>query len=335
MSQRGNGMKIVTNINRIMKKSISEKTLRNLLVCVFIGTLIPLFFIAKYDFPSVDDFAFAAEPKSLWNEYHNLFVLIKQAVIQAYQMFFVWEGRFAVNFLLALNPIIWGEEYYALGTIAIICILICAVMFFSYTLFGKIFGANLNQWFSIALIWLFLDIQFLPSAVQGFYWYTGAVGYTVMHAISLLLYGLMILLVLNEKKMSNLKKFLYQCVICLLSIVTGGGSYISAIVTFFVFAAIIIIQFIKKENYKIYILPYILYLIAFVMNVLAPGNLVRAEGKLGTGIFQSGYLTIIYAVEKMNEWLNLPVIYSSINGIHYTVCGAIFSTCICDGIHRS
>lgn len=44
------------------------------------------------------------------------------------------------------------------------------------------------------------------------------------------------------------------------------------------------------------------------MNVLAPGNLVRAEGKLGTGIFQSGYLTIIYAVEKMNEWLNLPVI---------------------------
>ena len=299
---------IIMSIDKIMRKSISEQTLRNLLTYIFIGSLIPLFFIAKYNFPSVDDFSNGMATKNIWQESNNIFLLIKQAAIHAYQSYFSWDGRFVACFLFALNPIIFGEKFYIFVPIIIISIFIASNLFFLYVVFGKIFQANSKQWGMVALVELFLSIQFLPSAVQGFYWYTGAVLYTVIYSISLFLYGIIILLIINEEEISNKKRIMYGCLISLLSFFIGGAEYVSAIRTFFVYLIIIVFQIIRRCNYKIYIFPYILFLISFAMNILAPGNQVRGEGKMSTGLIRPIYLMIVYAIEKLNYWLNLPMI---------------------------
>ena len=90
---------IIMYIDKRMKESIGEVQLRNLLLCVFVGSLIPLFWITKYNFPSVDDFYTVEFTKYSWEQSHNVFLLIKEAVRYAYQGYLASDGRFVACFL--------------------------------------------------------------------------------------------------------------------------------------------------------------------------------------------------------------------------------------------
>jgi len=70
---------------------------------------------------------------------------------------------------------------------------------------------------------------------------------------------------------------------------------------------IVLIEFLKKSERKwLFFILLLVYLAAFIINIIAPGNSVRAEAVIGTSPIMAIAKSLFYALLKIGEWTNLP-----------------------------
>lgn len=275
-----------------------------LLIIFFVMEIVPLILIAKYNFPSVDDYSFSVATKNIWEAKNSFRQVIIIAMNEAYEKYYSWQGCYATNFLLGLNPIIFGTEFYFVVPIFILLCLVLSTLFFTFVVFKGVFEASNEQAIIISIIWLSLDIQFLPSAVQGFYWYTSVIPYTFFYCLSLILYTEMLRVMQKE----NHSKFSFM-EMCILAFVLGGGWYISGVLTFVVFSIFGGYCFIHRNNkWKIYCVPFLIFTIAFICNFLAPGNSVRKGIREYSTILVTISKALLFSIESADKWFSILVI---------------------------
>lgn len=95
-------------------------------------------------------------------------------------------GNVFFYFFMTLMPAVWGEQYYFLGPVFILLLLLAGSMVFTHVILRKVF--RMEKWSSLAIqaVITIAEFMFIYSAQSGFYWYNGGIHYVGMHGFGLL-----------------------------------------------------------------------------------------------------------------------------------------------------
>ena len=94
-----------------------------LLILLSLCALIPLAVLSKYNHQSGDDYGYAYRTFQIWRETHSFWNVIKEAFATSAEFYQKWQGLYASAVLLALEPGIFGDKYYALTGILLLAII--------------------------------------------------------------------------------------------------------------------------------------------------------------------------------------------------------------------
>lgn len=158
-----------------------------LLILLSLCALIPLAVLSKYNHQSGDDYGYAYRTFQIWRESHSFWNVIKEAFATSAEFYQKWQGLYASAVLLALEPGIFGDKYYALTGILLLGIIVGSNCAGTVYIFHRKCGCRKLEGFAVGCVMSFLMIEWMPSALQGLYWYNGAMNYVFFHAVLLLL----------------------------------------------------------------------------------------------------------------------------------------------------
>lgn len=191
-------------------------------------------------------------------------------------------GNVFFYFFMTLMPAVWGEQYYFLGPVFILLLLLAGSMVFTHVILRKVFG--MEQWISLAIqaVITIAEFMFIYSAQSGFYWYNGGIHYVGMHGFGLLFLSVAICL---ERAEGRTAKGLLFTASVLLAMITAGSNFVTALQGLLCLLTILLVSVVvERRRTGLWLLPSTLvYIIGFGLNVAAPGNSVRARSYVGWG----------------------------------------------------
>lgn len=294
---------------RIKSIKLSENKICIILIVVFILEIIPMLLIAQYNFPSVDDFGFGIIMKHALEEQITLRSTVWRIFQEMWRNYIEWEGRFTAVFFNCLQPASFGEKFYVIVPYLMLSLVAIADLFLCYVFFGKFFGANHREVAIIFIVWFSISIQLVPSAVQAFYWYTGAAAYVIFYSLSIIQNTFLLLYIKEENRRKNI---LYIILNSFINFLVGGGNYVSAMLILLTYIIVFCAMVINKnKKWKALCIPFFMLVIPFIITINAPGNKVRAAG-ISIGVISAIWKSINFAVDSANTWLNISVIIAII-----------------------
>lgn len=300
--------------------------------------LLPLLVIAKYNYPSADDWSFGSDTFNAIQQGEGIFTVLKFSFKTMAKYYTNWEGRFMIVFLASLQPGIWGEGYYCVVPWLMLGALIVSQMIF----FGLIFGQGSKQnrflWLPVAIPTLIIQILYTPNVVESFYWYNGAVNYTFMFGLSLILSVLFLKIGFGNIK--GWKRIPAGLVAGILAVIIGGDNFSTSLSTLlFMLSSYILIPIVcgtdrgihvsEKDNErynkkvlfdknllkKLFVRTwYIVTLLSasFLVCVCAPGVGRRLEGNFGgqtTGnAFGAVFMSLVRSATNIYSWTDGKII---------------------------
>ena len=148
--------------------------------------LIPLFRLTIYAVPYYDDYNFGRFARAAMEQEQSKWAAISGALDCSRTQWYAWQGTYSSIFFMTLMPAVWGEQYYFLGSVFILLLLLAGSMVFTHVILRKVFG--MEKWISLAIQAVITTAQFMfiYSAQSGFYWYNGGIHYVGMHGFGLL-----------------------------------------------------------------------------------------------------------------------------------------------------
>ena len=186
-----------------IKKLLSLKWIAVCSVIVYVSSLISVFAASVYAFPQADDWSYSWRTRLAWVDTHSLLEVVKEACTTVAESYVEWQGTFSSIFLMALQPGIWGERFYAVVPFFMTGLLTFATLFFlSYIL--KETDRSCRVIFSMAVLWL--TVQEICCKPAAFYWYNGAVHYIVPYCLFLIL-AVLVLKNLQKEKFDGISFF--------------------------------------------------------------------------------------------------------------------------------
>lgn len=265
------------------------------LALVLAASLVPLLAVAQYSHPSADDYPYAVETHAAWQETGSIWAVLRAAGHTVAQRYQTWQGSFSAIFLFALQPAIFGEGLYGLGTVFLLGAALAAVAAAAAAL-HKVTGAPLSACAVLGLLYALVCIQLLPSPAQGYYWWNGASYYW------LFFFGLLALGALLARLLGPGLSGPGTLGAALLAAVLGGGNYITALQMCEVLALTVLASALwRRAAVKRALAVALCGFAAFAVNAAAPGNAVRAATTATQGkgavwaVVQSFPMSVHYA----------------------------------------
>lgn len=296
---------------------MKKRDRKNFYWIIIIGILIsfiPLIYICKYNCPSADDYSYATTTFKTWNETHSVIEVLKEAVNTSIRFWNTWQGLYASAFLLALQPAIFGVEWYAITGILMLLLIIGSTLIFSNYFMCKLFKRKRLEGMTVGSVISFLMIHFMPSCVEGIYWFNGAVNYGFFFAILLLYICMLIELQMQNSKFKEII-LLMGTVLCVFLL--EGGNHVTALMGI-AFTAIVFIVTCKRAKKKTMqnLLLLCVAIIFLYINLNSPGTAVR-YGAINNNVESYGIIkTIIHAtfegIESVGKWLGIEEIVMAI-----------------------
>ncbi len=238
---------------------------------ILIISIIPILWISQYLHPFGDDYVFGAYVYNVWNTTHSFPACIQAAWNVAMTMYHTWQGTYSACFLMALQPGVFGQ--YWLGPIILLFSLIGSTYTILYMLMRKILHTTLLEYLFVSTIFVLATIQFTWSYYDAFFWYNGAMYYTLFYSLSLLLGSL---LICYQQTSSLIKKWGIGAFSICLAIIIAGGNFVSGLgIGAILFTSIILMRLVQKKWSYFNIAILVIYGISFATSVLAPGNAYR------------------------------------------------------------
>lgn len=240
---------------------------RILVLIILIVSLIPLLWIALYNHSSADDYTYGYLTRDAWNETHNFLAVLWAGLKMVKLEYFAYQGTYTQLVLASLQPAIYGEQFYFIGTFILLGSLIFSTFFFCRFLIGEIFH-NRKIADIVAGGILLVSIQLIPFPCEAFYWWNGAVYYIFFH--SLLLIQCALFLQMLHRGHCTVTGW----ILCaLLSVLLGGGNYISGLLAAEMCVLFSALSLAKKRCRKELLSTSLLYLVCFAISVMAPVTL--------------------------------------------------------------
>ena len=297
-------------LKRAAKLQLPEKAVALLVVAAVALMLVPMLVVARYNVPCADDYHYGASTYHTWQATHSLAAVLRAAGEKVAERYVNWQGTYSAIFLMALQPAVFGNGFYALVPFLTLGMLAAGTCFFCLSLFTKLLGASRWQALVLALVWLGIDTQLLPSAVQGFYWYNGAIFYTFFFGVQLFYFGLLArYLAMGHASRRRSAAFLTG--LCALGLFLGGGNLVTAFGTLLVLVCVLcLLAIMKSRQWRALLLPLAFLLAGFLVSVCAPGNSVRQQSESGEPL--PAPLAVLRAVQEavlqFDKNLTLPIL---------------------------
>lgn len=288
------------------KIKISQKQLAVISIIVFGISLLPLFVIAFFDHPSFDDFGYAALTAPAYREGRSV---LAAAFKQVQKTYLEWQGTYSAIFLFSLQPAVFGERFYVLTAFIMLGMLISSTFVFMKVLLKECLHLKINNIITLTCVLLFLCIQFVPSPVESFFWFNGSVFYTFFYSLMLFFFSCIIrqLFVKSKRSITSLISG------PVLAVIIAGSNYVTSLLSLFLLCIIAVYMtiFYKKFAVSKRIWLYsilILYVAGFVINIKAPGNMVRQAYFSASNPIDAILNAIRFAFEAVAEWSSNAVL---------------------------
>ena len=292
------------------KWKLTYKTSYYLLLTIVVLSFIPLLFISKYNHMSADDYSYGSDTHAVWQETGSLMKTLQEAGITVTEYYESWQGTFTSIFLMSLQPGIFGEQYYSIGAVFLICLYAVSFYIFGHVMLTRLLHGNKYQAGIVTLIMLFVCTQWMQAPVQAFYFYNAGVHYIFMFAMMLLALSLQILLVTGTKR-----RLTCGITAAVLAFIVGGGNYVTAFLYLLLIITILFVSILcdhikkeKKSNIGFQLIPLITFLCSFLISVLAPGNSVRGDEFEAITPFGAVGRAFQYSIEACNIWMTLSIV---------------------------
>lgn len=294
-------------IEDVLQKYITPKNLSWFLMIGYWVSLIPVFAIGIYNYPSADDYSIGSSCRQVWVESHSIIQTVWQGILRAVEDWMIWMGYFTSNFVMAIPPSVFGEKFYILTTVIMVGAVSLSTGYLLHQIFVNVFHADKYISRCIIAVLLFFNIQCMIGRNEAFYWYCGASNYILTHAMSIFFYGMLISLAVKQKENRKMFVFGTACI----GFMTGGANQMTALNVAIVLAvAAGWVTWQKKWNSnKRLIIPMLSFYIGFVLNIAAPGNWIRAEGTSGMNPIKAVLVSLSYCLEYcLGEWTDWSMI---------------------------
>lgn len=288
------------------RSSTSVRILMWLCVAIFVLSTIPLYAISFYNHPYYDDYGFSADAHKVWTETGSIAQVITAAAEKSQNVRQTWQGTYTGTFLSNIQPGVFSESLYFIGTFVLLTAFILCFGYFLWVVFGKL-GVSKEYTVILCSLALMLMIQFVPNAGEAFYWFNGGIGNSFIYALLVLSFALSVGL-LDAKTKGRIAALSAAQII--LMILLGGGSYGGGLFGLCIYALLIGRLFWKKDA-KAWIFTglWALFLGCFIYNMAAPGNQVRA-GVIGShpSAVMSILKAVYYGIGQIGSHIRLPII---------------------------
>ncbi len=301
-----------------MIKDFLKNNIRKLiffcLVIVFIVTMIPIIEISAYNFPSADDFSSSMPVKTALENGEGFFGALDGIFNYVKSNYFSWQGTFFGLFIMALNPLGYYPKGITIHPVVLVLLLVFGITFFVRS-FTKVCLKDVDRFsaYSVGLTLSIYCVQFVPRAVDAFFWYTGGFLYTGVFSLSLILFGAVIRTI---KTQNNIILKLTLCSV--FAFLLSSGNYINSVLNTMVLFFIAVYAFTVKNKtqyksaFKRSVIIFASHMIGFLITVLAPGNFARGSltEAQGDGTFISDVVVRSFKLmfETALMWTGLPLI---------------------------
>lgn len=239
-------------------------------------------YCGMFNYASADDFAKSYEVHNVLLAGGSLFDAMWAGVLAAKEVWEVWEGTWASNYVLAMQPSIWGEHAYAI-TVPL-CILYSAVGtgYLLYEIMIHQLGMSKRAYWVIYWIQLFLFLQYMPYIRGGMFWYTGMAHYVMPMCMAMLMIAWMFKWIRTGKRR-------YWVFMLLDAIYIGGSHYQQIILVLLALLSgwlwVLVRGHAEKRpiDKRIHLLwiPMIVTMIGLIICVKSPGNAIRGGEGFG------------------------------------------------------
>lgn len=301
------------------------KSLNMGIVLSFVLSLIPIIMISPYTFARADDYSFGYRAHLALENTGSFWEVLKAAVSIVTEKYMEWQGTYSSIFFMAMQPAVFDEKLYRIVPMFFIIIIALSSYFFMKSILIDFLQADKNKSRTCIFAYIFLVIQCIPVKQSAFFWYNGALHYIVAHC--LLLCMLIFLLRIGQGKTTLWN---YSGAI-LTSIYIGGSNYVTLVGTLLIYLTIFFGLTVTKswKKYKGIAGVGGIYLLAAIINILAPGNFKKMGIAQGYGLVKSFILAFTQSIEYMlGEWMHwtvfalvaisIPALWHAVKKIKFT-----------------
>jgi len=288
-------------------------------------SILPLLLIAHYNHPSADDYYYGILTAHAWFDTGSIMETLKAALITVKETYLNWQGSFSGIFVMALQPSIFGENWYPVGTYIILASYLTGFLFLGKTLFNRFLSNRKNYYLLICFSLFVFSIQLAPFPRQGYYWFNGSAYYTFFHGLALVLFALVLRMQMTVRR-SKLVLLLIPSIS--LALIIGGCNYVTALqsaLLLFFFSTYLITS--RSKNKVPVSMVFIALVLSLGISILAPGNAVRQAMIPGhPSIAKAILLSFFWAGLYLCKWSSLYLVGVSLVLMPFIIDTVRYST---------
>lgn len=293
-----------------MKHWKQENWISFIFVLALVLVTAPLLILGHYDYPTADDWSLAAWTHQAVVDREGILGVLKAAMRAILYRRHSGEPRFASTLLAALQPGIWGEHFYRITPYLMIGSLIFSELLLGSFLLRRYCKAE-RRWICPILIpSLIFQILFVPYPTETFYWYVGAVNYTFIFSLSLIL--LYLFLRLSDETINKKTVISSEILGIAIAVLVGGNNYSASLSAACLFICLSAYCLLKNKKGFLHTLPLTFaVLISLLLCLTAPANKMRVDHFFGgttNGIMESVWMSISRTCLNIYSWTTLKVI---------------------------
>lgn len=279
------------------------------IACIALAVLLlPLFRIAGYSVPWFDDYNYGNFVKNFLDVERSLDSALQGVVYCIKTQWHAWQGTFSSIFFMSMIPSVWGDEYYFIGPLFIIVLLVISSFALVKVLTRDVLKADLSNCVFLQAATAAFLVVMIYSPQSGFFWYNAGVHYVLMHSFCILMVAVLVkLFVVKNKLAAGILVVLSM----LGAVISSGANFITSLQGLLLIISIMILGALLRNKRTFLLGPALLvYGYGFYMNVSAPGNDKRAAWYVGQGKepVEAILLSFVEAAKYLTIFTNLMTI---------------------------
>lgn len=280
------------------------RTLLVLVLAVFFLCLAPLLYIGRYDVPGADDYYYGIAAHLAFVHGGSVSDIAAAVAAQVAESWHIWQGSWSAIALMCLQPAVFSESLYRLTPWLMFASLFGGLFTLCADLFSRVFGLPRRVGLITAGMLGILYLLLVPGPVESFFWFNGSVYYTFYHGLAMLAAALAI-------RTAQEGGSVRASGLSLLALFLGGGNLITGlslvILALSVLPLLLLIR--RPREARRLLLPVLMLLLGFALNVLAPGNAVRASNfEHSPAVIPAVLASFRAAGSYLLRWLRLPTL---------------------------